>query len=77
MDRNSVKWQGNLCAVVTPFNRDGSIDETAFTRNIELLDEEGVDGVVIAGCTGEFWSLTDDERVPPVRFRPHRDRQRS
>lgn len=63
MDRNSVSWQGNLCAVVTPFNRDGSIDETAFTRNIELLDREGVEGVVIAGCTGEFWSLSDDERI--------------
>lgn len=63
MDRTSVNWKGNLCAVVTPFNRDGSIDEAAFTRNIELLVEEGVDGVVIAGCTGEFWSLSDEERI--------------
>lgn len=63
MDRNTVNWKGNLCAVVTPFNRDGSIDSAAFTRNIEILVEEGVDGVVIAGCTGEFWALTDTERV--------------
>jgi 4-hydroxy-tetrahydrodipicolinate synthase len=63
MDRTSVNWQGNLCAVVTPFNRDGSIDRTAFVRNIEILVEEGVDGVVVAGCTGEFWSLSDEERI--------------
>lgn len=63
MDRNSVDWKGNLCAVVTPFNRDGSIDEKAFKENIQLLVSEGVIGVVVAGCTGEFWALTEDERL--------------
>lgn len=63
MNRDSVQWQGNICAIVTPFNRDGSMDEQSFRENIRLLMSEGVDGIVVAGCTGEFWSLDDDERL--------------
>jgi len=63
MNRDSVNWKGNMCAVVTPFNRDSSIDYTAFKENIRLLISEGIDGIIVAGCTGEFWSLTDEERL--------------
>lgn len=63
MDRNSVKWRGNICAIVTPFTKDGDLDEAAFCQNIELLISEGINGVIVAGCTGEFWALKDDERV--------------
>jgi 4-hydroxy-tetrahydrodipicolinate synthase len=63
MDRNSVDWSGNTCAIVTPFNRDGSLDERSFRENIRLLIDEGIDGIVVAGCTGEFWSLSDEERL--------------
>jgi 4-hydroxy-tetrahydrodipicolinate synthase len=63
MNRDSIDWKGNLCAVVTPFNADGSIDEEAFVANIRMLVDEGVIGVVVAGCTGEFWSLTEEERL--------------
>lgn len=63
MDRSSVDWHGNLCAVVTPFTESGEIDRQAFEENIRLLDSEGVTGFVIAGCTGEFWSLDEGERL--------------
>ncbi len=63
MDRNSVDWYGNFCAVVTPFNRGGNIDEAAFQENIRLLVSEGIRGIVVAGCTGEFWALSDGERL--------------
>ncbi|MDP7667719.1 MAG: dihydrodipicolinate synthase family protein [Rhodospirillales bacterium] len=62
MDRNSVDWHGSLPAVVTPFDAGGNIDGKAFRRNIELLIGEGVHGVVVSGCTGEFWAMTADER---------------
>lgn len=62
MDRNSVDWYGNFCAVVTPFNKNGAVDESAFQENIRLLVSEGLNGIVVAGDTGEFWALSDAER---------------
>jgi 4-hydroxy-tetrahydrodipicolinate synthase len=63
MNRDTVRsWAGNLCAVITPFRENGEIDRDAFKANIKMLIAEGIDGFVIAGCTGEFWALADDER---------------
>ncbi|MBI4184091.1 MAG: 4-hydroxy-tetrahydrodipicolinate synthase [Proteobacteria bacterium] len=63
MNNGKVDWKGCLVAVVTPFRRDGAIDEAAFVENIELLLAEGADGIVVAGCTGESWSLEPDEKL--------------
>jgi 4-hydroxy-tetrahydrodipicolinate synthase len=63
MDRRSVQWEGNFNAAVTPFAADGAVDEAKFERNVSLLIDEGIDGIVVTGCTGEFWALSRDERV--------------
>jgi len=63
MDRNSVDWRGNFNAIVTPFQKSGALDEKAFVENIRLLMAEGIDGVVVTGCTGEFWAMTFEERL--------------
>jgi 4-hydroxy-tetrahydrodipicolinate synthase len=63
MDRNSVNWSGPMPAVVTPFRDDGSVDDGAFRRNIDILLEKGATGFVIGGCTGEFWAMTAEERL--------------
>ena len=63
MDRTSVAWEGYFIAMVTPFTREGDLDERAFQGVVELSIENKVDGVVAAGCTGEWWTLTDAERV--------------
>jgi 4-hydroxy-tetrahydrodipicolinate synthase len=68
MDRNSVDWRGVIPALVTPFRRDGAIDVAAFRRNIELLLGAGCRGVLVGGCTGEFWALSLDERVACMRL---------
>lgn len=62
MNKYKVDWTGNFCAIVTPFKEDGQLDEGAFSQNVENLINEGIDGFVVAGCTGEFWSLTMEER---------------
>ncbi len=49
-------------AVITPFDDDGAIDETAMKENIDRMFEHGATGVLIGGCTGEFWALSFDER---------------
>jgi 4-hydroxy-tetrahydrodipicolinate synthase len=55
-------WTGNIVATVTPFNKDGSLDTKALRENFQLLRDEGIDGYVVMGDTGEFWALTDQER---------------
>ncbi len=49
-------------AVTTPFHADLSLDEEGFRANIDNLFSAGATGIVAAGCTGEFWSLTLKER---------------
>jgi 4-hydroxy-tetrahydrodipicolinate synthase len=50
-------------AIVTPFTKDGSkVDEAAYRRLIRFcIDDLGVDGLLAAGTTGEFTSLSIDE----------------
>ena len=61
MIRDLTKWRGCFTAVVTPFKENGEIDKEAFCKNIELLIEEGINGVIVSGCTGESWALTYEE----------------
>lgn len=49
--------------VNTPFKDDGSIDESAWCRIIEHLIAEGVHGLIVGGTTGEFYALTQAERL--------------
>jgi 4-hydroxy-tetrahydrodipicolinate synthase len=51
-----------LTAIVTPFKDDGSVDVAAFRRLARHLVENGSDGLVVTGTTGESPTLTDDER---------------
>jgi len=62
MDRNSVDWAGPMPAVTTPFTAAGAIDLSGFAANIARLLDDGATGVVACGCTGEFWSLSAEER---------------
>src|SRR5205823_3511768 len=52
-----------LTAVVTPFRADGSVDLDRFQELARFLVENGSDGLVVAGTTGESPTLTDDERL--------------
>ena len=63
MNRNSINWSGPMPATTTPFNSDLSINEEDFVANISRLFEAGATGMVAAGCTGEFWALTLEERA--------------
>ena len=52
-----------LTAAVTPFNGDGSVNLESFRRLCSHLVENGSDGVVVAGTTGESPTLSDEERI--------------
>jgi len=49
-------------AITTPFAKDGSVNHGDLAANIDRLIKAGATGVIAAGCTGEFWSLSDNER---------------
>jgi len=68
MNNGKVDWSGNFTAVVTPFTESGDIDNGKFVENLELLMSEGIDGLVVSGCTGEAWALEGDERVRLFRL---------
>ena len=67
MNRTSVDWTGPMPALTTPFRDDLTIDDEAFTANVDRLFEAGATGMVVAGCTGEFWALTLAERAQLAR----------
>ena len=56
-----------LTAIVTPFREDGAVDYDAFQRLARHLVENGSDGLVVAGTTGESPTLTDGERLDLFR----------
>jgi 4-hydroxy-tetrahydrodipicolinate synthase len=58
-----VAHWGIITAAITPFADDGSVDEDAFVAVCSHLLENGSDGVVVAGTTGEGTTLTDEEKV--------------
>lgn len=52
-----------LTAMVTPFREDGSLDLDAAASLGRWLSENGSDGLVVAGTTGEAPTLTHDEQI--------------
>src|SRR5512132_3045821 len=52
-----------LTAIVTPFRSDGSVDLDAFRALARHLVDNGSDGLVVTGTTGEAPTLSDDERM--------------
>ena len=67
MDRNSVDWNGAMPALTTPFDSEGGIDFDAYAANVERQMAAGATGFVVAGCTGEFWALSNEERAELAR----------
>lgn len=63
MHRDTVDWHGYLPAVTTPFDADGALDFDAWREQLDWLLGEGMHGIVVAGTTGEWFSLTEPERA--------------
>jgi 4-hydroxy-tetrahydrodipicolinate synthase len=56
-----------LTAIVTPFREDGSVDFHQFATLAHYLVENGSDGLVVTGTTGESPTLSEDERLELYR----------
>ncbi|GAB6176648.1 4-hydroxy-tetrahydrodipicolinate synthase [Desulfobaculum senezii] len=62
-----MQFQGALSALVTPF-RNGEIDEETFREFIEWQIEQGIDGLVPCGTTGESATLTHAEHGRAIQI---------
>lgn len=58
-----INWSGTFVVSVTPFQKNGEIDVAANRELIESLIQDGIDGIVLAGSTGEWFTMSDDERI--------------
>jgi 4-hydroxy-tetrahydrodipicolinate synthase len=56
-----MQFRGCGTALVTPFEQDGSIDETALRNLVAWQVESGIDFLVPCGTTGETPTLSHDE----------------
>ena len=57
-----------LTAMVSPMRPDGSLDPEGARRVAQHLVENGHDGIVVNGTTGESATLSDDESIEMVRL---------
>jgi 4-hydroxy-tetrahydrodipicolinate synthase len=55
-----------LTAMITPFRADGTVDHDAAQLLARQLCDDGSEGVIVAGTTGESPTLSDDEKVELV-----------
>jgi 4-hydroxy-tetrahydrodipicolinate synthase len=53
---------GSFVALITPFNRDGTVDFAAFKSLLKFQEERGTSAVLIMGSTGETSLLSPDEK---------------
>lgn len=53
--------QGSIVAIVTPMHEDGSLDLAAFRGLIDFHIEQGTDGIVVVGTTGESPTVNVEE----------------
>ncbi|MEO6942545.1 MAG: dihydrodipicolinate synthase family protein, partial [Terrimesophilobacter sp.] len=60
-----------LVALVTPFTADGEVDWSGVEKHIDDVINDGADGIVVSGTTGETSTLTDPEKVKLVEVGRH------
>jgi 4-hydroxy-tetrahydrodipicolinate synthase len=62
-----ASFLGVVPALTTPFHADLSLDADGFAALADTVIKDGVDALLVNGCTGESWSLTADERATVFR----------
>lgn len=57
-------FRGTYTVLITPFTPDGTaVDHPALKRLVDFQIEQGIDGLIPLGSTGEFLSVSRDERT--------------
>ncbi len=61
-------YTGSFVALVTPFTRDYAVDFDAYGRLVDFHLEQGTNGIVPCGCTGEAATLSHEEQKACIKF---------
>jgi len=63
-------FEGCATAILTPFNDDAdrSVNYTEFEKLIEFQIENGVNGIVVCGTTGEASTMPDSEHIAVIKY---------
>src|SRR3954471_5234687 len=59
---SSKKLTGSFVALITPFNKDGSVDFAAFRTLLKFHEDNGTSAILIMGSTGESSMLSPEEK---------------
>ena len=68
MTQKTDWMRGCATALVTPFRKDGSIDDDRFVRLVERQIKGGVKLLVPCGTTGESVTMSEGERLHIIRM---------
>ena len=60
-------FQGSLVALITPMLPDGSLDFDAYRKLIDWHAEQGTDGLVVVGTSGESPTVSVEEHVELIK----------
>lgn len=58
-----MQFEGIYTPLVTPYHDDFTVNEQALADTVEYLINAGVNGIIVAGTTGEYYAQTAQERV--------------
>jgi 4-hydroxy-tetrahydrodipicolinate synthase len=61
-------FEGVFTALITPFTRDGKLDEQALRKLVDFQIDRGIDGLVPVGTTGESPTLSPEETEQVIRI---------
>jgi len=56
------EFRGTYAVTLTPFDKRDQVDEAKIRGHVDFLVQNGIHGIICTGSTGEFASLSDDER---------------
>jgi len=68
--------KGSLVAIVTPMHEDGSLDFPSLRKLLDWHVEQGTDGIVVVGTTGESPTVDFDEHKELIRIAVEHSRGR-
>lgn len=59
-------FKGTATAIITPFDRNGDVDEESLRRLVDFQEANGVNTIVPCGSTGESAMLTHEEHIEVI-----------
>jgi len=66
MARRTLLFRGTGTALVTPFRKDGGVDEVVLRELVDRQIKAGVEALVPVGSTGEGATLAEDEQAQVI-----------